>query len=74
MDTGWSYSTPTTSSSTLKTDPTRWDTSDPRREQQWGMPASERWWFETREFPGQQVQKPFLEASPITLESYLGIH
>ncbi len=58
----------------LETDPIRWDTSDRRRAQQWGMPASERWWFEATEFPGQAVQKPLLQAAPITLESYLSIH
>ncbi|HRN28398.1 MAG TPA: 3,4-dihydroxyphenylacetate 2,3-dioxygenase [Terrimesophilobacter sp.] len=58
----------------LETAPIRWDVSDPRRAQQWGMPASNRWFFEASEFPGEQVHEPLLTATPPTLEAYLGIH
>ncbi|KAB1643948.1 3,4-dihydroxyphenylacetate 2,3-dioxygenase [Gulosibacter chungangensis] len=58
----------------LETPPIRWDISNPRRAQLWGMPASRRWFFEASEFPGEQVREPLLQASPDTLEDYLGIH
>lgn len=58
----------------LETPPIRWDVSNPRRSQLWGMPASRRWFFEASEFPGEAVQEPLLQASPDTLEDYLGIH
>jgi len=58
----------------LETPPIRWDITDPRRAQLWGMPASNRWFFEASEFPGEEVQEPLLTASPQTLETYLGLH
>jgi len=58
----------------LETPPIRWDISDPRRAQLWGMPASRRWFFEASEFPGEPVHEPLLSATPDTLEDYLGIH
>lgn len=54
--------------------PMRWDVSNPRRSQLWGMPASERWFFEASEFPGEGVHDPMLKATPDTLEQYLGLH
>ncbi|MCQ1956182.1 3,4-dihydroxyphenylacetate 2,3-dioxygenase [Arthrobacter sp. zg-Y826] len=58
----------------LESEPIRWNVSDPRRAQQWGMPASERWFFEASEFPGEPVNEPLLTATPETLERYLGLH
>lgn len=58
----------------METPPIRWDVSDPRRAQLWGMPASERWFFEASEFPEEPVQAPLLKANPDTLEVYLGLH
>lgn len=58
----------------LETPPIRWDVSDPQRAQLWGMPASERWFFEVSEFPAEPVQEPLLKANPETLEEYLGLH
>lgn len=58
----------------LETPPIRWDITDPRRAQLWGLPASERWFFEASEFPGEEVRDPLLTASPQTLETYLGLH
>ncbi|MGO1544217.1 MAG: 3,4-dihydroxyphenylacetate 2,3-dioxygenase [Gulosibacter sp.] len=58
----------------LETPPIRWDVSNPRRAQLWGMPASRRWFFEASEFPGEEVHEPLLQANPDTLEDYLGIH
>lgn len=54
--------------------PMRWDVSNARRSQLWGMPASNRWFFEASEFPGQEVQEPLLKATPQTLEDYLALH
>jgi catechol 2,3-dioxygenase len=58
----------------LETPPIRWDVSNPRRAQLWGMPASNRWFFEASEFPQEQVHEPLLKANPQTLEGYLGVH
>ncbi|MFN3866504.1 MAG: 3,4-dihydroxyphenylacetate 2,3-dioxygenase [Demequina sp.] len=58
----------------LESEPIRWDVSNPRRAQQWGMPASRRWFFEASEFPGEAVHEPILKATPGTLEDYLQIH
>ena len=58
----------------LETPPIRWDVSNPRRAQLWGMPASRRWFFEASEFPEQEVYEPLLKATPDTLEDYLAIH
>lgn len=58
----------------LEVPPIRWDVTDPRRAQLWGMPASRRWFFEASEFPGETVREPLLSATPETLESYLGLH
>lgn len=58
----------------LEDEPIRWDISNLRRAQLWGMPASKRWFFEASEFPDEPVQEPLLHASPITLEDYLALH
>src|SRR5699024_9001027 len=55
-------------------DPIRWDVSNPRRSQLWGMPASNRWFFEASEFPNEPLHDPLLKATPQTLEAYLGQH
>jgi catechol 2,3-dioxygenase len=55
-------------------EPMRWDITDPRRAQLWGMPASKRWFFEASEFPAEPVREPLLHADPLTLETYLGLH
>jgi catechol 2,3-dioxygenase len=58
----------------LEEEPIRWNISDPRRAQLWGMPASNRWFFEASEFPAESVNEPLLKATPATLEDYLGVH
>mgnify|MGYP001225700859 CR=1 FL=1 len=58
----------------LEDRPMRWDLSNPRRAQLWGMPASRRWFFEASKFPGEPVRKPLLQANPETLEDSLSIH
>lgn len=54
--------------------PRRWDISDPRRSQLWGLPASRRWFFEASDFEGEPVNEPLLTASPETLEDLLAVH
>lgn len=58
----------------LEDQPIRWDVSNPKRAQLWGMPASRRWFFEASEFPGEGLHEPTLTANPATLEQYLGVH
>jgi catechol 2,3-dioxygenase len=58
----------------LEDKPIRWDVSNSRRAQLWGMPASARWFFEASEFDGQRVKEPLLAATPKTLEDYLSVH
>jgi catechol 2,3-dioxygenase len=58
----------------LEEEPIRWDVSNPRRAQLWGMPATRRWFFEASEFPEQPVHEPLLQAGPATLEDVLGLH
>lgn len=58
----------------LETPPIRWDVTDPRRAQLWGLPASNRWFFEASEFTDEKVCDPLLKANPQTLEQYLGMH
>lgn len=55
----------------VETPPIRWDLSNPRRAQLWGMPASKRWFFEASEFPDTDLNEPLLVAEPLTLEKYL---
>lgn len=58
----------------LETPPIRWDVSNPQRAQLWGLPASNRWFFEASEFTGETVYDPELKANPKTLEQYLSLH
>jgi len=58
----------------LEDEPMRWDLSDARRAQLWGMPATRRWFFEASEFPGEAAHEPLLTATPSTLEDVLSIH
>lgn len=58
----------------LEVPPIRWEVTDPRRAQLWGMPASRRWFFEASEFPQESLNEPLISTTPQTLEDYLGIH
>lgn len=58
----------------LEVPPIRWEVTDPRRAQLWGMPASRRWFFEASEFPDEPVNEPLIQATPQVLEDYLGLH
>ncbi len=51
--------------------PTRWELSDTRRSQLWGLPAPKKWFYEATPFAGVSVRPPLLEAAPVTLEDYL---
>jgi catechol 2,3-dioxygenase len=51
--------------------PLRWDLSDTRRSQLWGLPATRRWFFEATRFDGVEPQEPLLKADPVTLETFL---
>jgi catechol 2,3-dioxygenase len=52
--------------------PLRWDLSNTRRSQLWGLPAPAKWFYEASEFSGKAVHEPVLKADPVTLESFLG--
>ena len=51
--------------------PKRWDLSDTRRSQLWGFPAPAKWFYEASDFEGVAVNPPLMEATPVTLESFL---
>ena len=51
--------------------PMRWDLSDTRRSQLWGLPATRRWFTEATEFQGVVPREPSLQADPVTLERFL---
>jgi catechol 2,3-dioxygenase len=51
--------------------PLRWDLSDTRRSQLWGLPATRRWFFEATPFAGVEPVEPLLKAEPVTLEAFL---
>ncbi len=51
--------------------PIRWELTDTRRSQLWGMPATRKWFFEATEFEGVEPAEPLLKADPVTLESFL---
>jgi catechol 2,3-dioxygenase len=51
--------------------PLRWELSDTRRSQLWGLPATRRWFFEATQFDGMEPQDPMLKADPVTLEVFL---
>lgn len=58
----------------LEERPLRWELSDARRSQLWGLPASRRWFFEASEYPDERVREPLLTADPVVLENYLALH
>ena len=55
----------------IETEPIRWELSNTRRSQLWGMPASKRWFFEASSFRGKETRPPVLKADPVTLELFL---
>ena len=51
--------------------PKRWELSDTSRSQLWGFPAPRKWFAEASNFEGVEVQKPMMDAAPVTLEDFL---
>jgi catechol 2,3-dioxygenase len=51
--------------------PLRWDLSNTRRSQLWGLPARSSWFFEATEFVDVVPSNSELSASPVTLEAFL---
>jgi catechol 2,3-dioxygenase len=51
--------------------PLRWDLSNTRRSQLWGLPATSRWFFEATQFAGIAPRDPGISADPMTLERFL---
>jgi catechol 2,3-dioxygenase len=49
----------------------RWDLSDTRRSQLWGLPAPKKWFYEASNFAGKPLREPTLKADPVTLEAFL---
>lgn len=50
-----------------------WDLSDPKRADQWGMPAQNKWFNEATEFASVTPSSPNLKVDPPTLERFLAI-
>lgn len=51
--------------------PKRWSLTDTTRSQLWGLPATEKWFYEATDFDGTPVKKSLLEEKPVTLETFL---
>ena len=51
--------------------PLRWDLTDTRRSQLWGLPATRGWFVEATPFDGVEPVEPLLKADPVTLETFL---
>jgi len=51
--------------------PLRWDLTDTRRSQLWGLPATRGWFVEATSFEGVEPVEPMLKADPVTLETFL---
>jgi catechol 2,3-dioxygenase len=51
--------------------PLRWELSDTRRSQLWGLPATRRWFFEATQFDRVEPKDSPLKADPVTLETFL---
>lgn len=51
--------------------PIAWNLKDPKRADQWGMPAQEKWFTEATEFAGVGPSEPILKAPLPTLEKFL---
>lgn len=50
-----------------------WDLADPRRADQWGMPAQNKWFAEATEFVAVTPAPPHLKIDPPTLERFLAL-
>ncbi|GGO38450.1 3,4-dihydroxyphenylacetate 2,3-dioxygenase [Gemmobacter aquaticus] len=54
-------------------DPIGWDLQDPRRADQWGLPAQAKWFNEATTFAGSPPALPDLKSELPTLERFLGM-
>lgn len=54
--------------------PIAWSLDDPRRADQWGLPAQKKWFMEATEFEGAPPVEPDLRADLPTLEKFLQIN
>lgn len=50
-----------------------WDLADPRRADQWGLPARNQWFMEATPFTGLVPRQPDIRVDPPTLERYLAM-
>jgi catechol 2,3-dioxygenase len=55
----------------MESPPLRWDLTNTRRSQLWGLPASRKWFFEASCFEGREPIEPKLKADVVTLERFL---
>ncbi|MEF2070703.1 3,4-dihydroxyphenylacetate 2,3-dioxygenase [Consotaella aegiceratis] len=51
--------------------PMAWDLADPKRADQWGLPAQEKWFMEATQFAGLEPHQPELQVDLPTLERFL---
>jgi len=51
--------------------PVGWSLDDPRRADQWGLPAQKKWFMEATEFEGAPPSEPDLKSELPTLEKFL---
>lgn len=50
-----------------------WDLADPKRADQWGMPAQNKWFNEATEFESVTTSQPDIKIDPPTLERFLAL-
>ncbi len=50
-----------------------WDLADPKRADQWGLPAQSRWFSEATTFSNTPLTQPDLHVDPPTLERFLAL-
>ena len=55
----------------VEIEPVRWDASSLSTNVRWGLPASERWYFEATSFEATPTIKPETAPNPQTLETYV---
>jgi len=54
-------------------DPIGWDLKDPKRADQWGLPAQKKWFTEATTFAGIAPAAPVVSSPLPTLERFLGL-
>lgn len=53
--------------------PIAWDLANPKRADQWGLPAQEKWFTEATRFASVEPDEPVPPVDPPTLERYLNV-